>query len=426
MQAWWTVAVFCFAALVSYTDRLILGSLVDPLKKSLGIGDSAVSLLQGAAFVIVYVVAGLFVGRLADRRRRLTVLICGSAFWCIGTIASGLAPTFPELFLARVVVGIGEATLAPAAASIIADIFPPTKRGAALGCFMMGFVVGGPASIAIGGLMMSWANAGVFSGVPGVGTLEPWRAVLTLVGISGFVLPLLLLTLREPVRRETEQANLPFLATMRHLASYRRSLGPIYLALALLAVGDYGALTWIPSVLSRRFGLPPDQFGEALGSVLGIAGIVGCLIGGVASDRAARRLGTAGRLRLALAAAVVAAAAASLVCGSQMSLVLAGAGIWTVCSSIGSISGIAAIQNLVPNEYRGFGIAVLAFCNTLLGLGCGPTVVALLTENLYLGDVAVGQAVTTVALPAAAAAAILLLYSARNVATRPEASAELK
>ena len=189
LRAWWSVAVFGIAAVVSYTDRLILSALVDPIKLTLRVADSAVSLLQGAAFALVYVFAGLLLGRLADQKRRLTILTMGSTLWCAGTVACGLAPSFGLLFLARVVVGIGEAALAPAVVSIIADSFPDRRRGTAAGIFLLGTLIGGSASVALGSVMLSLAITGTFTGIPGIDSLEPWRAVLVLVGTVGLVVP---------------------------------------------------------------------------------------------------------------------------------------------------------------------------------------------------------------------------------------------
>ena len=417
-RAWWSVAVFCLAALVSYTDRLILSSLVDPIKASLGLSDSAVSLLQGAAFALVYVTAGLFLGRLADRRHRLTLLIAGVTLWCLGTIAGGFAQSFGMLFAARMFVGIGEAALAPAAVSIIADSIPPQRRGAAVGIFLMGTVLGGPMSIATGSIMLALANDGAFLAIPIVGQLESWRAVLVLVGSMGLAVPLLMLTLREPVRREAHAV--PDLgATIRHLIADRASLLPTYLAMGLLSIGDYGLLSWVPSVLSRRFSMPPDELGWAFGAVTVVAGIIGCLMGGVGSDAAERARGTVGRLRFSVIAALAAAMGALLVSASSEAWVLVGLGLWTCASSFASISGIAAIQSLVPAEYRGVGMALVAFCNTLLGLGFGPTLVALVTEHVLGDPVAVGYAITSVVLPASFIAVTLFTFAARAVAARP-------
>jgi MFS family permease len=415
LRAWWLVGVLCLAALVSYTDRLILSALVDPIKHSLGVGDSAVGLLQGAAFALVYVFSGLLLGRLVDQRRRRTILVFGSTLWCLGTVACGLAPSFGPLFVARIAVGIGEAALAPAAVSMIADSFAPARRGTAVGLFMVGFFIGGPASIAIGGVLLSMAQAGTFALIPAIGALEAWRAVLVITGLAGLAVPGLFLTLVEPARRATEPV-LPLRAMVRRLGSFRRSVGPLYLAMGMLSIGDYGVLAWMPSALSRRFALPPAEVGTTFGAVTVIAGILGCLLGGVLSDAAARWRGTSGRLVLALAVAVLASGASVLICSAHLAAAVAGLGLWTFCSGLGAISGLAAVQNLVPGEYRGVGIALVAFCNTLLGLGFGPSIVAAITDHIYRDPTAVGLAITTAALPTGVVAALLFWAASRAAA----------
>ena len=112
--------------------RLVLGVLVQPLSHDLMLSDTQVSLLQGAAFAAIYVIAGLPLGRLADRGRRRDMVVVGSMVWSVGTLLCGFSPSFIWLFGARCIVGVGEATLAPAAASMIADAFKPHERGTAL------------------------------------------------------------------------------------------------------------------------------------------------------------------------------------------------------------------------------------------------------------------------------------------------------
>lgn len=413
LYSWYMVGVFCLAALVSYTDRLVLSALVDPIKHTLRVDDASVSLLQGAAFALVYVFSGLLLGRLADKRRRLTILIIGSSVWCGGTISCGLAPSFWALFAARVVVGVGEAALAPAAVSIISDSFSPSRRGAALGVFMFGFALGGPASIAVGSVMLASANAGTFSGFPLLGAMEPWRIVLVIMGLAGFAVPSLFLTLQEPARRASEP-QLSVHSMVRRLAVDRYSLVPAYLAMGLLSIGDYGMLAWAPSALSRHFSMPLAELGWNFGAVTIGAGMLGCVCGGTGSDFFASWSGTRGRLFFSLGAAIIASAGAALVSSTHISAVFSGVGLWTFGSMLAAISTIAAVQDIVPSEYRGVGIAVVAFCNTLLGLGLGPTLVALITDYLFRDPQFVAQAITTTALPAGTAAAILLFYASRT------------
>ena len=139
-HGWWMIAVFFATAILSYTDRFIFSLLVDPLRADLGISDTQVSLLQGLAFALVYAFAGLPLGRLADLVPRRNVIIAGVLLWSAATAACGFAATFGQLFAARIAVGIGEAALAPAAVSMIADYFPPARRGTALSVFIAGML----------------------------------------------------------------------------------------------------------------------------------------------------------------------------------------------------------------------------------------------------------------------------------------------
>jgi MFS family permease len=419
-QAWWAVAVFCFALVIAFTDRLILGALVDPIKQSLEVSDSAIGLIQGAAFVLIYVFSGLVLGRLADRKHRLTLLIVGATVWCVGTVACGLVSSYWQLILARALVGVGEAGLGPAAVSIVVDSFPPTRRGTATSIVFLGAYIGGPASIAIGGVMLSLANAGNFAAIPVIGILAPWRLVLVLVGLGGLTVPALFMTLREPARHGGLRA-LPLGLMVKQLVADRRALVPLYLAIGLMNVGDYGVFAWVPSALSRGFSMPPGEVGTIFGGITGVTGALGCLVAGALSDAAARRYGARGRLYFAFAGALGAAIGAVFICSASVSLVLIGLAVWVLFSATANIGGIAALQNLVPPAYSGIGIALLAFCNVLLGLGLGPVLIPMVTENIYRDPASVGLAITTVVAPTAMVAATLFWYANRAANARIQA-----
>lgn len=413
-QAWWMVAVFCIAGFVSYVDRMILSVLVEPVQRDLGIGDAQTSLLQGAAFAIVYVFAGLPLGILADRKTRRNLAVMGSIVWTLGTLLCGLAPTFWMLFAARIIVGIGEAALAPAAASIISDSFPAHLRGTALGIFMMGMVVGGPGSVGIGGTLLSLAQHGAFSGYALLANVADWRIVLVLVGIAGFAIPVLTLTVREPERQERER-EASIKAVFSHVRSERALLFSLLLGIALLSVGDYGLYSWVPSTLTRKFGWSPEKIGAYFSLITTITGILGAVLGGTLSDAAAKKAGEQGRYRVAALAALIGAAAAICIAAPSPEVVLVGLGLWTLASSFGAIGGIAALQHAMPNEMRGIAMSFVAFCNTLLGLGLGPTLVASITEFGFGRPEAVGLAIMLIVTPAALLSAALLYLAGIRV-----------
>lgn len=417
VAGWWTTAVFCFAGMVSYIDRLILSVLVDPIRREMQISDYQVSLLQGIAFVVVYVLAGLPLGRLADRHRRLTILLIGSTVWCAGVVMCGLAPDFWTLFAGRLLVGVGEATLFPAGVSLLSDAVPTQWRGTAVGIFMMGTILGAPAAVLFGGVALELAQQQIFAGVPLLNQLSDWRQVLVVIGVLGFSVPLLFLTLREPARSGKASADVSLGAAVSSFVARGGVLLPLYIGLALLAVGDYGLVSWMPSLLSRKFEFSPATLGVWIGTVTAIAGVVGSVGGGIITDWVGRKGGVGAQFRLLAISALTAGIAATFVSGPSAMLALAGLALWTFASAIAITSGLAALQSIAPHEHRGVSISLVAFCNTLLGLGVGPSLIALLTENVLGRPEAVGFAMTSVVAPAGVLAA-LLFFAARGRASR--------
>jgi len=407
------VAALFVAAIVSYANRLVLGVLVDPLRASFGVSDSAISLLQGPAFTVIYVLASLPMGRLADRVNRKRLITLGATTWAIGATLCGVAPNFNSLLAARILIGISEATLVPVAISMIADSFATHRRGTAFGVFGMATALGGPIGISAGGLLLNAANNGAFGTWPLIGSWASWRIVLFLFGGVGMVAPLVLLTVREPRRLETAEPGQSGSAG-GFFSRHGKVLVPLYLGCGLLAIGDYGLVSWAPSVLSRRFNWHPDELGLAFGFITAAAGIVGSISGGTLSDFVERRKGLVGRFQVCLLAALGAVCAALAISGPSSFLVLAGVGLWVFISTVGGIGGLVAIQSAVPNQYRGLSASVFTFCNTLLGYGCGPTLVAVVTEHVFGAPAAVGYATSAVVAPAAAIAAISFFYAIKR------------
>lgn len=150
-RAWAFVVLLLVACAVSLIDRQVLSLLVQPIKTSLRISDTQISLLHGLAFAIFYTLFGILIGRAVDRYNRRNIIVAGMTLWCLATVACGLASSFAGLFIARMFVGVGEATLSPAAYSMIADYFPPERRGRAMSVFSTGVFVGSGLALILGG-----------------------------------------------------------------------------------------------------------------------------------------------------------------------------------------------------------------------------------------------------------------------------------
>ncbi|WP_426701081.1 MFS transporter [Rhodanobacter sp. Col0626] len=402
--AWYAVAIFSLAAVLSYTDRQILSLLVDPIRGALAITDTQVGLLQGIAFALIYSIAGLPLGRAADIFPRRAVIIAGITLWSIATVACGYAHSFTELFIARVFVGIGEACLAPAAMSMIGDYFPAQKRGTAVGTFLLGMVVGGGVALMIGGSVLQAVQHGLVANIPWLSGLAAWRAVLVLMALPGALLVLLMLTVREPERQlhamQEGSHTLPLREVLRDFAQFRGLLLPLYLGMALMSVGDFGMSNWIPALLSRRYAMDPTQIGGLFGGAQIVGAAIGVFGGGFIADRWVARVGSRGRFVVAFAAATLAMPGAFAGVTGSADMVIAGYTWWTLMSSAAAAVGLTALQDVVPNHMRGIAIALASFGNIMLGFGGGTTLTAWVNDHVFHHPLAIGSSMTLVSLPA--------------------------
>src|SRR5215469_3269880 len=262
--AWTVVAILIATAVLSYTDRQVLSLLVDPIRGELHITDNEVSLLLGTAFAVVYGVAGIPLGWLADRTSRRNLIFAGVLVWSLGTLACGLSHSFGQLFAARIVVGTGEAVLSPAAISLISDYFPPSRRGTAVGFFLSGIAMGIGVAIVIGGGVLHLVERGVLAGTP-LADLPAWRLVLLMIGAPGLLWAFAILLIREPARRATEPSDAA--QPSWHATVVSRTV-PVYLVVAMASLVDNAVGGWAPTLLMREFGKDPAEVGVQLGLIL--------------------------------------------------------------------------------------------------------------------------------------------------------------
>src|SRR5262249_14421868 len=158
-----------------------------------------------------------------------------------------------------------------------------------------------------------------------------------------------------------------------------------------------------------------DQVGLSFGVITAAAGIAGALCGGWFSDVGRKRAGLRGRVVVCVVGAVCATGGALAISAAQASFTLTGLGLWVFASTTAGVGGVAVLQELIPNQFRGTAVSIVTFCNTLLGLGCGPTLVALATDHIYGVPTAVGLAISTVVVPAGAIAAMAFVYCRRGL-----------
>ena len=199
--AWYVVLVLYLCAIMSFVDRQIIALVVEDIKVDLGLTDLHIGLLQGPPFGIFYAVMAMPIALAADRQNRRNIIVAGITFWSMATAACGMAGSFWHLFLARIGVGVGEASLGPSAYSIISDYFPKQKLSLAMAVFTMGNLTGVGLAMLLGGALIVALKAIGPVELWLIGTLQPWQFTFVLVAIPGVILAALVSTIREPVRR---------------------------------------------------------------------------------------------------------------------------------------------------------------------------------------------------------------------------------
>jgi MFS family permease len=405
--AWYVVAVLFAATLLSQLDRQLPALLVRPLKQEFGISDTAFSLMQGYGFALFYTLAGLPLGRLVDRGNRRNLIIVGLLFWSLATALFAFAHTYMHLLLARIGVGIGEAVLAPAAYSLIADYIEPSRRGRALAAYYVSLAIGSGASLLLGGWLLGAIPRHGLQ-IAGVGEISSWRAAFLFAAMPGAPLALLLaLTLREPARREATNAAAigvtPSVGDfVRYLRQHSATFARVLTYPTLLSIIGYGALAWAPAQFDRRFAIPPAKSGIVIGIVVAAAGGIGTLVSGFLSDYWSNRSVSAARLRVAFVGVLLLPAPAvfwPLAGSPELAYALLFLTVFSL--SIAQSAAPALIQSVVPNRMRGQAIASYLLLAGLMGIGLGPTLVAVLTDYVFKENGALRYSLAISAFPAA-------------------------
>ncbi len=380
VQGWYTLAVLIVAYVLSFVDRQILSLLVEPLKRDLHLSDTQVSLLQGFVFAALLAVAGLPLGRLVDTGRRVTIVTLGIAAWSLATASSAFAPSYAMLLLCRMGVGAGEATLTPAAHSIVADSFPRERLGLALGIFGIGSYVGSGAALLVGAAITAWLHGGTIV-LPLLGTLKSWQFVFLAIGLAGLPIAGWTATLREPPRKNDLDAEHTIAGAWQYFRTHARAILLVNITAALAAMATYAMGAWVPSFLIRSYGWTAPQAGTAYGLVVIICGVAGVIGGGALGDFAVARGLAAGRLLVMAFASLCAAPlapAAALAANGRWSIVLLVPVTLLTTIALGILP--SAQQAIVPSRLRGLTAALGVLMVNLIGLGLGPIVIALITD----------------------------------------------
>ena len=398
-------AVLLLANIISFLDRQILSLLVTHVSRDLALDDVRISLLQGTAFAMFYGLVSLPVGHFVDRVNRKRIIATGLLFWSVMTICCGLARNFHELFLARAGVGLGEACLGPAAISILADYFPPLRRGRAVAVYQAGAALGAGASLFIGGVILAGLGDADRVVVPVLGGIATWQVIFAILGTIGLCfLPFYLVIVREPRRRERASPASAAAGGARGFVRHTRARPLLVVAMYLIYICatfyGYALSAWAATFYVREFGVLPSQSGLLAGGTLATAGLAGCTFAGVAGDRLARSRLRGGRINVTLILWLLALPMVILFpLAGNRTLSLAAFGFAMLANTAILASAPAVIADVLPNEVRGMGAAVYFLNIAIFGISLAPLTVAWINEAWFAGS-GLRQALIVTTLPA--------------------------
>jgi predicted MFS family arabinose efflux permease len=366
-----TLTLLMLAFTLSICDRMILSILFPDIQAEFGLSDTQLGLLGGMTFALFYATMGLPIARLSDQYSRKIIIITSLVIFSLLTVFSGLAAGFISLLLFRIGVGIGEAGVNPASHSIIADYFPPQRRGFAMAILMLGGSFG---------MMLGFVGGGFIAEAYG------WRIALVSVGVPGVLLAVFMAKLlKEPVRgtfeTETPPPPPPILATaaamwanpaMRHLIA----------ASIIAGMVSYGLTQWLPTFFMRSHDLSQSETGMLIAGVFGILGAIGALVAGKWFDRLSIRGFQYGLWMIAIVPFFsmpffVLGLLADNLTTAMLLFIVPG-----FCANFFLGPTLAMVQTLSPVHVRAVTAAIKMLFLNLIGLGLGPLLVGVLSDVL--------------------------------------------
>lgn len=357
-------------------------------KAEMGLSDSILGLVQGVSAAVPLVLFSIPIGILVDRRNRVRLLIVLGLIWTAGTLLTAFAQSVPVLFAARMMAGIGTTGALTAALSLTADLCGPQQRGRAMLVVTLGKCMGQAGAFALAGWLLGLLMQ---VSLPGIADMAPWRGTHVLLAAISLALILPLLTLREPARQEVAASiHAPLRVVAGELWARRAFLIPLFLGQVGVVMADAAAAIWASPVLSRSYGLAPQDFAGWMGALIFSTGVAGSILGGVAADLGHKSAKRGGLLIGAVVAAAIGVPAALFPIAPSVPVFALAVGALMFCGTITGLVTSVALTVLIPNELRGLCIGAFIALAGLVGFGVAPSLVtavsALLGGEAHLGQ----------------------------------------
>jgi len=393
--SWYVLSVLTAIYVLNFLDRSLIYILFTPIKAEMAFSDLQLALLGTTSFVIFYTLLGVPFGRLADRVARTKLIAGGLAVWSLFSGLTGFAHGFWPIFLCRVMVGVGEATLGPAALSLLSDYFPPRMRATVQGIYSSGIAVGGGLAFFLGG----W-----------IAQSFGWRWAFYLLGFPGLLFAALVFFVREPPRGRTEVAAVHYGRGDWKILFRSVPLRYLYLGYALFGLASNNLGIWVPSFFIRVHGMSLALVGAAAGILSIVIGVPVTVYGGYLADRF-RRMGKGGRMELCAWAALASIPLWLGLLFSHQVGVLIFLNVFLFGFALMWVAPAAAdLHEIAGPHLRGLGIGIFFSTVNLVAYGIGSPLIGKLNDILGVAAHPEQMRLSLLVCPAACALAALLLW----------------
>ena len=391
LYGWSMVGLLTLAYLFSMLDRYILGYLIKPIKQDLGFSDLEVGLMTGPAFTLLYATTAIPFGLLVDRRSRTKIIAFGIAVWSLATVLTGFARTFWSMFMARMVVGIGEAVLSPAAFSIIGDSFPAEKRAKPIAFYSGALVLAGALTGFIIAFLLGLSEGTIFT-LPFIGEVPSWQFVFVCVGAPGLIVALIFLALKDAPRTESAAKQDERLSDAFKFIGSRILMFLCFMTIFITMVAvAYAQFNWQPEMFERTFGTENwsrKSYAARNGTAIMFIGLSTYLFSGFISDWWTKKGQKLAPLFLSIIGLLILVPAQFI--GPLMSNGWAAFFFVNILGTVGigmvSCTGVTALLQVVPGQVRGFTVALYYMTMSFIGGLTSPLLVGWMSSNVFGED----------------------------------------
>jgi MFS family permease len=393
--AWYALALLTLVYVLNFLDRSLIYILLAPIKAEMKFSDFELALLGSTSFTIFYTLLGIPFGRLADRTVRKNLIAAGLAVWSLFSGLTGFGIGFWSIFFCRVMVGVGEATLGPAALSLLSDYFPPRIRATIHAVYSTGIAIGGGVAFFLGG----W-----------IGQTYGWRWAFYLLGFPGLLLATLVFFLREEARGRTETKQVRYTGKDWKVLFRSAPLRYLFLGYALFGLASNNLGFWGPIFFNRLHGFSLLLIGTLGGVLMLTAGVGGTVLGSYLSDRL-RRTRPGGRMLLSAVAALVSIPLWLAFLYSSNVVVLLVANFFLLGLSLIWLGPAAAdVHDIAGPQLRGLGIGIYFFTVNIAAYIIGSPIIGKLNDLAGASENPAVMRYTLLICPAACLMSALLLW----------------